>query len=327
MRKKPFDGIDAYEVLRLVREGKRPPIPESDAAGLQADLIQRCWAQDPSVRPSFQQILEYLKPLIDDDINVMQLRSHSEVYLNDDNEEHAAIKFLRKSRQGFYHQLPSSVMYCRVWSTMFNAGELEKGVAWFRSRFYSMAAENATSCFCLVNDYGKAKLYLGYGTQEQLKLTDSFVGASALPQVTSMFAELKPMLCTPLIRENLELVQFNVRADRKPKVAQLLYATLAHVSSLGTEPHRSLLTASFRTNLARMKRSRRWCRRHLLSGQTGTRAKCPYALSRCSHRPSHSLGSALSSCPIIRPARFRSCLSFPLSRSSSNSSAAGRFRS
>ncbi len=62
-RKKPFDGLDAYEVLRQVRDGKRPPIPESDATGLQADLIQRCWAQDPAARPSFQHVLEYLKPL------------------------------------------------------------------------------------------------------------------------------------------------------------------------------------------------------------------------------------------------------------------------
>jgi hypothetical protein len=216
-------------VMRQVRDGKRPPIPESDAAGLQADLIQRCWAQDPTMRPSFQQILEYLKPLIDDDINVMQLRSHAEVYLNDDNAEHAAIKFMRKSRQGFYHSLPSSVMYCRVWSTMFNTGAEEKGLAWMRNKFYALAAENAHSCYCLINSYGKVKLFLGYGTQEQLKLTDSTVGASALPQVTSLFAELKPMLCTPLIRENLELVQFNIRPDAKPKVAQLLYATLAHV--------------------------------------------------------------------------------------------------
>jgi hypothetical protein len=39
------------------REGKRPEIPKNCPRRLQ-ELIQKCWAQDPTLRPSFEQIVE-----------------------------------------------------------------------------------------------------------------------------------------------------------------------------------------------------------------------------------------------------------------------------
>jgi hypothetical protein len=62
-------------MIDVVTSLLRPLLSELDA-GLQADLIQRCWAHDPYNRPSFQQILEFLKPLaIEEDLQVMQLKS------------------------------------------------------------------------------------------------------------------------------------------------------------------------------------------------------------------------------------------------------------
>lgn len=61
--------------MQLMTYMDRPPLSELDS-GLQADIIQRCWAHDPVNRPTFQYILELLKPLaIDEDLNVMQLKS------------------------------------------------------------------------------------------------------------------------------------------------------------------------------------------------------------------------------------------------------------
>lgn len=101
-RKKPFEALEPVDVLRAIQDGKRcvarlyslalialclhlsacvslphrrPPLSDLDS-GLQADIIQRCWAHDPVNRPSFQQILESLKPLaIEEDLNVMQLKA------------------------------------------------------------------------------------------------------------------------------------------------------------------------------------------------------------------------------------------------------------
>ncbi len=48
---------------------------------------------------------------------------------------------------------------------MFNEGATETGLSWVRDRFCTVAAENAQTSFCLVNDYGKLKLFFGYKTQ------------------------------------------------------------------------------------------------------------------------------------------------------------------
>jgi hypothetical protein len=46
------------EFIRVVgREGKRPEIPKQCPRRLR-ELIQKCWAQDPTLRPSFEQIAE-----------------------------------------------------------------------------------------------------------------------------------------------------------------------------------------------------------------------------------------------------------------------------
>jgi hypothetical protein len=46
------------EFIRVVaREGKRPEIPKDCPKKLR-ELIEKCWAQDPTLRPSFEQIAE-----------------------------------------------------------------------------------------------------------------------------------------------------------------------------------------------------------------------------------------------------------------------------
>ncbi len=118
--------------------------------------------------------------------------------------------------------------------------------------------------------------------QEQLKLTDQAVGTSQLANVTEMFGALKPMLCTPLIRENLELVEFNIRPGAPIKHAQLLYATLAHVRPRFLYISLRNSHSSFRTNPALMKHLIKWSLRRLRTGPTGKRvwfAVCPQPLA------------------------------------------------
>jgi hypothetical protein len=55
---RPFDGLEDYGAIsKQVKKGDRPPLPESAPEKFEA-LIKRCWAQQPSSRPSFQQILD-----------------------------------------------------------------------------------------------------------------------------------------------------------------------------------------------------------------------------------------------------------------------------
>ena len=65
----PFEGVELYELPLLLEGGERPCLPADDLSrhrGLSAemeDLIQDCWTQDPTKRPSADTVVERLKLL------------------------------------------------------------------------------------------------------------------------------------------------------------------------------------------------------------------------------------------------------------------------
>ncbi|CAM9723845.1 unnamed protein product [Ascophyllum nodosum] len=53
----PWAGVDARSIFRrVVLAGDRPPMPKEVAADI-ADMIRSCWAEDPSTRPKFSEVL------------------------------------------------------------------------------------------------------------------------------------------------------------------------------------------------------------------------------------------------------------------------------
>jgi hypothetical protein len=65
----PFEDVALYELPLLLQTGKRPSLPEDDLSrrrGLSAEiehLIQDCWTQDPTKRPSADTVVERLNLL------------------------------------------------------------------------------------------------------------------------------------------------------------------------------------------------------------------------------------------------------------------------
>ena len=65
----PFEDVELYELQLLFQTGERPSLPVDDLSrrrGLSAemeDLIQDCWTQDPTKRPSADTVVERLKLL------------------------------------------------------------------------------------------------------------------------------------------------------------------------------------------------------------------------------------------------------------------------
>lgn len=60
IRENPYKGLDAYQVVFAVAtQGLRPVIPDSVSPALSL-LIQKCWSEDPSKRPSASNLLEQL---------------------------------------------------------------------------------------------------------------------------------------------------------------------------------------------------------------------------------------------------------------------------
>jgi serine/threonine protein kinase len=51
----PFEGLEGVQIALTLEKGMRTFIPRETPQGL-ANLIRRCWAQDPHVRPSFEEI-------------------------------------------------------------------------------------------------------------------------------------------------------------------------------------------------------------------------------------------------------------------------------
>eukprot|EP00815_Leptocylindrus_aporus_P005965 CAMPEP_0116059852 /NCGR_PEP_ID=MMETSP0322-20121206/6056_1 /TAXON_ID=163516 /ORGANISM="Leptocylindrus danicus var. apora, Strain B651" /LENGTH=741 /DNA_ID=CAMNT_0003544339 /DNA_START=37 /DNA_END=2262 /DNA_ORIENTATION=+ len=59
-RKEPFDEVDAIEAARLVAIEERRPRISSSIPRIISELIEKCWADPPSSRPSFELICEEL---------------------------------------------------------------------------------------------------------------------------------------------------------------------------------------------------------------------------------------------------------------------------
>lgn len=55
-----IEGIDSYELSKLVSEGKRPELQDKEIPNCWKKLIEKCWSNDPNNRPSFNKIVEML---------------------------------------------------------------------------------------------------------------------------------------------------------------------------------------------------------------------------------------------------------------------------
>ncbi|CAL4125551.1 unnamed protein product, partial [Meganyctiphanes norvegica] len=57
----PFKGADIFQIMEQVESGGRPPLPSAGVSRELRELIISCWAQNPSLRPSFEEILGALE--------------------------------------------------------------------------------------------------------------------------------------------------------------------------------------------------------------------------------------------------------------------------
>ena len=70
--------LNQMQVTAFIVRGKRPKIPES-VLPFTRTLIERCWSQDPSERPSFEEIYDYLKNgdfRLFNDVDCLAVRSY-----------------------------------------------------------------------------------------------------------------------------------------------------------------------------------------------------------------------------------------------------------
>ncbi len=55
----PFPGLGEYQIIKRVTDGERPLRLETPGMGDDTwDLIQNCWAPNPSVRPNMEDVVE-----------------------------------------------------------------------------------------------------------------------------------------------------------------------------------------------------------------------------------------------------------------------------
>jgi len=61
----PYQDMPLMQVVvNVVRDGMRPPIPDSHAASPYAALMRDCWSEEPSSRPSFDEICIRLEAIL-----------------------------------------------------------------------------------------------------------------------------------------------------------------------------------------------------------------------------------------------------------------------
>jgi serine/threonine protein kinase len=68
-QKEPFAEFEhPWEVARHVLEGHRPIIPPDCPANFR-ELVSQCWATDPAVRPSADQLVTMLEDLLNEELH------------------------------------------------------------------------------------------------------------------------------------------------------------------------------------------------------------------------------------------------------------------
>jgi serine/threonine protein kinase len=74
---KPFHGMAAYQVVEaVVQKNERPMWPEEAYAPIK-DLAERCVERDPASRPSFAEIVEELRDLLDPSLSTGRVQDHA----------------------------------------------------------------------------------------------------------------------------------------------------------------------------------------------------------------------------------------------------------
>ena len=99
---KPFHGMAAYQVVEaVVQRNERPVWPEDESFEAMRDIAHRCVDRDPALRPTFSDIVEDLRDLIDPTRAGKANQDHSEnnSVSNESDELEAALRHQKKGKK------------------------------------------------------------------------------------------------------------------------------------------------------------------------------------------------------------------------------------
>jgi len=71
--KKPFVWLSNQEVAAAVIKGVRLPKPENKCPEALFELMNRCWQENPTKRPNFEQIIQVLKDIQKEESSLLQM--------------------------------------------------------------------------------------------------------------------------------------------------------------------------------------------------------------------------------------------------------------
>lgn len=123
---KPFHGMAAYQVVEaVVQRNERPVWPEESYAPLR-DLAERCVERDPTSRPSFFEIVEELRDLLDPSLAAGRAHEHASEcnsISNESDELEAALHQQKVMGKKLQRAAASVMGKTMAQSTVVNGGE------------------------------------------------------------------------------------------------------------------------------------------------------------------------------------------------------------
>ncbi|KAK1419356.1 hypothetical protein QVD17_28522 [Tagetes erecta] len=95
--KLPYEYLTPLQAaVGVVQKGLRPTIPKNTPPKL-ADLLEKCWQQDPSLRPDFTEIIEILKQIAKEVGEDVDDRRKDKGFLDDRRKDKGFLSVLRRS--------------------------------------------------------------------------------------------------------------------------------------------------------------------------------------------------------------------------------------
>eukprot|EP01103_Thecamoeba_quadrilineata_P014399 TRINITY_DN4290_c0_g2_i1.p1 TRINITY_DN4290_c0_g2~~TRINITY_DN4290_c0_g2_i1.p1 ORF type:complete len:1044 (-),score=175.75 TRINITY_DN4290_c0_g2_i1:118-2904(-) len=215
-RKTPFEGTEMHEVMRLVRDKNRPPIPNHCSPHFR-ELIEICWSHTPSDRPTFRQITDRLSQfeLYSTDTFKSEVVPHAEVFRETDVEK--ARTFFKIGSDAIKTASPPNILLARAWASFFHYRMRKEGLDILSNRLLPLMKKVAVGAISLYDDYGKSLVISIYDSQENLMKMDDFI-----VEDPSFAVDLVSKSCTPLIRENLEITPYSLSVEAGDTLTSLV---------------------------------------------------------------------------------------------------------
>ena len=194
------------QVLQMVQEGQRPPLPERCPAVI-LKLIQDCWQQDHQERPSFHDIIEILQPheKRNDWSSPLSMYEAPPDSFSVFSEPDIGDFAYQETGDDWSMFNDDTDLVCKCWEMLVIAPLKRKAVEFISYHTREMRGFSSGS-LCLRDNYGRVLWIVGLRSLSGLYQEEQYV-----KKQEETILRFTSHLCAPITRQTMRITPFSLR--------------------------------------------------------------------------------------------------------------------